>query len=94
MCRRWRGTCPWSCRLRSTWAELAHVVRQASGPFLEAIEFLDTFEGGDLPPDKHSLHFGLRFRHPERTLTGDEVENAVRDVVQACASRFEATLRA
>jgi phenylalanyl-tRNA synthetase beta chain len=76
------------------WAELAGVVGRAGGSTLEAIVYLDTFRGGNIPDDRHSLHFGLRFRHPERTLTGDEVERAVQSIVEACSSRFEATLRA
>jgi phenylalanyl-tRNA synthetase beta chain len=79
---------------RSTpWAELADVARQAAGTTLESLEYLDVFAGGDIPAGKHSLHFGLRFRHPERTLTGEEVDRAVKAVVDACASRFDATLR-
>ncbi len=75
------------------WAELAGVVGRAGGSTLEAIVYLDAFRGGNIPEDRQSLHFGLRFRHPERTLTGDEVERAVRTIVDACASQFEATLR-
>jgi phenylalanyl-tRNA synthetase beta chain len=75
------------------WGDLARVVREAAGPVLEALEYLDVFAGGDLPVDKHSLHFGLRFRHSERTLTGEDVEQAVQTIVDACAQRFGATLR-
>ena len=76
------------------WAELAGVVGRAGGSNLEAIVYLDAFRGGNIPDDRQSLHFGLRFRHPERTLTGDEVERSVQEIVDACASQFEATLRA
>lgn len=75
------------------WAELAAAVREAAGPTLEAVLYLDTFHGGNLPPDRQSLHFGLRFRHPDRTLTGEEVEQAIQAVVAACGRRFDATLR-
>jgi phenylalanyl-tRNA synthetase beta chain len=75
------------------WSELARVVREAGGSALESVDYLDTFQGGTVPPDKQSLHFGLRFRHPERTLTGEEVEQAVGAIVAACAGRFAATLR-
>jgi len=75
------------------WSDLAHVVTAAAGPALESIDFLDTFQGGSVAAGKQSLHFGLRFRHPERTLTGEEVETAVKAIVDACAARFEATLR-
>jgi phenylalanyl-tRNA synthetase beta chain len=75
------------------WAELAGVVGRAGGSTLESIVYLDAFRGGNIPEDRQSLHFGLRFRHPERTLTGDEVEKAVQSIVEACSTRFEATLR-
>jgi phenylalanyl-tRNA synthetase beta chain len=76
------------------WSELARVVHEAGGGSLESVDYLDTFQGGTVPPGKQSLHFGLRFRHAERTLTGEEVEQAVGAIVAACAGRFQAALRA
>jgi phenylalanyl-tRNA synthetase beta chain len=76
------------------WSELASAVRSAAGGILESLEYLDVFAGGDIPEGRHSLHFGLRFRHAERTLTGDEVDKAVTAAIDACAARFGATLRA
>ena len=32
------------------------------------------FQGGNVPEDKQSVHFSMVFRHPERTLTGEEVD--------------------
>lgn len=75
------------------WSELARAVRQAAGPDLEGLSYFDTFEGGNVPSGRHSLHFGLRFRNPERTLTGEEVDQAMQAVISACRSRFEAELR-
>lgn len=75
------------------WSEIASAARDAAGPTLESLAFLDTFTGGNVPEGKHSLHFGLTFRHPGRTLTGEEVEKAVQAVVASCTARFEATLR-
>lgn len=75
------------------WAELSAAVTAAAGPALESVDFLDTFAGGNLPEGRHSVHFGLRFRHPGRTLTGEEVDRAVGSVVAACAARFGAALR-
>jgi len=75
------------------WSELAGTVGGAGGDSLESIVYLDAFRGGNVPEGYQSLHFGLRFRHADRTLTGDEVEEAVRSIVATCARRFEATLR-
>ncbi len=75
------------------WSELSSVVAAAAGPMLEGLDFLDTFAGGNVPEGRQSVHFGLRFRHPERTLTGEEVDRSIRGIVDACVARFEATLR-
>lgn len=75
------------------WSELARVVREVAGPNLEAVLYLDTFRGGNLENDRQSVHFGLRFRHSERTLTGEEVEQAIQTVIATCAERLGATLR-
>jgi len=76
-----------------SWALLSATVRQAAGPTLTAIEYLDTFQGGNLPEDRQSVHFSMTFRHPERTLTGEEVDRAVKSAVDACAANFQAKLR-
>lgn len=75
------------------WAELSGAVVSAAGSNLEAVDFLDTFAGGNIPEGRQSVHFGLRFRHPDRTLTGEEVDHSVRAVIDACAARFAAVLR-
>lgn len=75
------------------WAELAAIARRAAGPALETVTYFDTFRGGNIPDDWQSLHFGLKFRHPDRTLTGEEVEAAVQAIVEACRSRLGAILR-
>jgi phenylalanyl-tRNA synthetase beta chain len=75
------------------WGELCAVVAGAAGSSLETLTYLDTFRGGNLPDDMQSVHFSMVFRHQERTLTGDEVELAVKSVVEACERRFSAKLR-
>jgi phenylalanyl-tRNA synthetase beta chain len=76
------------------WSRLCEVVVKAAGPSLESIEYLDTFVGGNLLDDCQSVHFSMVFRHRERTLTGEEVERAVKSVVAACESRLGSRLRA
>ena len=76
-----------------SWSELAAAVIQAAGGNLTAVEYLDTFQGGNLAEGQQSVHFSMTFRHSERTLTGEEVDQIVKAVVDACASKFQATLR-
>ena len=76
------------------WAKIEQVARNSAGELLEQISYLDTFVGGNLPQDKQSVHFGMRFRHPERTLNSEEVEAAVAQIISACERTLAATLRA
>ena len=76
-----------------TWADLAHATRAAGGPYLETITYLDTFRGKGMSEEAQSVHFGLRFRHPERTLDGAEVDRCVESIVNACRQQFQAALR-
>lgn len=76
------------------WAELAREVQTVGGTLLESLDFLDTFQGGNIPRGFQSVHFGLRFRHPERTLSGEEVDRAVAAIAAAAEAKFGATLRA
>ena len=75
------------------WGAAARWSPGAAGSTLEAVTYLDTFRGGNLPEDMQSVHFSMIFRHRERTLLGEEVERAVKSVVEACERRFSAKLR-
>jgi phenylalanyl-tRNA synthetase beta chain len=75
------------------WAELCETVIQTAGITLETVQYLDIFQGGNIPNDQQSVHFSMVFRHKERTLTGEEVERVVKSVIEACETRFGAKLR-
>jgi phenylalanyl-tRNA synthetase beta chain len=75
------------------WCELCETVKMAAGPTLESVQYEDTFRGGNIEEGYESVHFSMIFRHPERTLTGHEVEHAVKSVIDACEARFHAALR-
>jgi phenylalanyl-tRNA synthetase beta chain len=75
------------------WSKLRETVMRAAGPTLESVQYEDTFRGGNIAPGHESVHFSMVFRHPERTLTGHEVDRAVESVVKACEVHFHAVLR-
>ncbi|APW60780.1 phenylalanine--tRNA ligase subunit beta [Paludisphaera borealis] len=75
------------------WADLAAVVSESAGNSFRAIEYLDAFQGGNLADDQQSLHFGMTFRRDDRTLTGEEVDLALKNVIEACSRKFGAKLR-
>lgn len=75
------------------WAEIAGIANDSAGPWLESVEYLDEFKGGNLSPDERSVHFGMIFRNPTRTLSGEEADQAVAEVIRTASERIGARLR-
>ncbi len=71
------------CGAAQTAEELVDLVERSGGPHLAAVTVTDRYEGPPLPPGQVSLTLRLRFQHPERTLTGAEVQEFVAGVVDA-----------
>jgi phenylalanyl-tRNA synthetase beta chain len=63
-------------------AEIDARVRQLAGRQLRSLSLVDRYTGNQVPPGKVSLTLSLRFQDRERTLTSDEVQEAVAAVVR------------
>jgi len=71
-------------------AEIDARVRATGGARLRSVSLLDRYTGNQVPPGKVSLTVSLRFQDPERTLTGEEVQEAVDGVIRELrAAGFE-----
>lgn len=72
------------------YASLARVVRAAAGDRLESVAPFDVYEGKPIPENHRSVALRMRFRHPERALTDEELDGALQKVVTAMgAAGFE-----
>jgi phenylalanyl-tRNA synthetase beta chain len=76
-----------------TWAGLESVVREAAGPQLETVRFVEQYRGQHIPAGKKSYVLTLSYRAADRTLTSEEVDAAQQSVIAACRSQFGAELR-
>jgi len=63
-------------------AEIDARVRRAAGARLRSVSLVDRYTGNQVPPGKVSLTVSLRFQDRERTLTSDEVQAAMDDVIR------------
>ncbi len=76
-----------------TWDSLSEVVRAAAGPSLGVLTFGSHYRGQQIPANKKSYVLTVSFRAADRTLTSDEVDAAVKSVIEACAVKLGAALR-
>jgi phenylalanyl-tRNA synthetase beta chain len=77
-----------------TWAALSDVVKMSAGPLLENLTFDSQYRSKQLGSDKKSYLIKLFYRAADRTLTSEEVEDSVQQVIAACKEKLQAELRA
>ena len=68
------------------------VIREA-GRDLERVRLFDLYEGKGIQEGMKSLAFSLEFRNPARTLTDEEVDRNLEEIVAALEKGFGARLR-
>jgi phenylalanyl-tRNA synthetase beta chain len=76
------------------WADVAHTVREACGPYLERLEYRDTYrDPSKLGEGKKSLLFSISLRWAEGTMTNQQADQLREQIVAACNARHGAQLR-
>jgi phenylalanyl-tRNA synthetase beta chain len=61
---------------------IAEKVEAVAGELLRSLEVKDRYDRPPVPEGKVSLMLSLRYQHPERTLTNDEVQASVEAVIR------------
>lgn len=78
---------------RVTWAELADTIRGAGGPLLNGVAFGGQYRGSGIDSGHKSYLAACRFLADDRTLTTEEVDAAVQEILKACEEKLDAKLR-
>ncbi len=76
-----------------TWAQLVQAVTAAGVRLLDDVSFSGQYRGSQIDAGCKSYVVTCRFRSPERTLTAEEVDAAVQQIVSACTGSLSARLR-
>lgn len=74
-------------------AELRGTIRSSAPSTLVSVREFDRYKGKGIEPGQVSLSVRLTFRHPDRTLTDTEVQQAVDAIVEAVQRAHGARLR-
>ena len=68
-------------------------VEKAAGKLLESVKLFDVYKGKGIPEGKKSVAYSLSMRAPDRTLTDEECDKAMRAAISALETEFGAQLR-
>lgn len=74
-------------------AEIQKVIADRDSDIIESINLFDVYTGERIAADKKSLAYSIAFRHPERTLTDEEINPVMEAIVADLANAFGAQLR-
>ena len=73
--------------------QIEDIIRQRSGKILEEIKLFDVYKGKQVPEGMKSVAYSVVFRGEDRTLTDDDVNKAMRKVLDGLESSLNAQLR-
>jgi phenylalanyl-tRNA synthetase beta chain len=73
--------------------ELMANVRASAGTYLTDLTLFDVYEGKGIDPKRKSLALGLTFRDSSRTLSDEDVNLAVNQVIDSLEKNYKAELR-
>ena len=74
-------------------AKLQQKAREIGGELLRTVRVFDVYTGENIGLDKKSIALSLVFRHDERTLTDEEVNEVHERIVRELEQEFAAELR-
>ncbi len=74
-------------------AAVEAVIRASAGDTLESVTLFDIYEGAHMPEGQKSMAYTLVFRHKERTLTDEEVQGFIDEVLAALKQAHGIELR-
>jgi len=69
------------------------VIREAAGDDLESVFLFDAYEGRPLPDGQRNLAFSMAFRRRDRTLTDDEIGEAMKRIRASLRDELDARIR-
>lgn len=74
-------------------ADVEQAIREAGGSYLKDVYLFDFYKGDQVQKGKKSVAFSLTFSSKERTLSDDEVDEAVQKILDHLRTIFGAELR-
>ena len=73
--------------------DIEKVIASAGGKILKNIKLFDVYRGPQVGENKKSVAFALTYRHDDRTLTDEEVNQLHGEILNALKEKLDVTLR-
>jgi len=74
-------------------AEIEGIISSLNSDIIESVRLFDIYMGKQIPPEKKSIAFTIRYRSSERTLTDNEVDELHSRLIDTLRHTIKAELR-
>ena len=74
-------------------AQIERIIQKSAKKLLERIELFDVYRDAKIGEGKKSVAYALNFRIKERTLTDEEVNTVMEQVISSLEKELKAELR-
>ena len=73
--------------------ELEEVIKQSGNKLLKQVNAFDVYTGKGIEENKKSITYSLIFENPEKTLTDEEINEAISKILEGLKEKLNAELR-
>ncbi|MPN13140.1 Phenylalanine--tRNA ligase beta subunit [bioreactor metagenome] len=73
--------------------EIEDIIKEKGGKILEEVSLFDVYKGAQIAEGMKSVAYSLKFRASDRTLTDDEVNPVMKEIVDVLKTKLDAVLR-
>src|SRR5699024_1952448 len=73
--------------------DIVDSLKESGNELVESIKVFDIYTGEHVAKDKKSVALTIKFRHQDRTLVEEEVNDEVEDMIQTLREEYQAELR-
>jgi len=73
--------------------QIEEIIRQRGGKILERLKLFDVYKGKQIPEGMKSVAYSITFRAEDRTLTDEEVNKSMNNIIDGLQKNIDAQLR-
>ena len=73
--------------------DVTETIKENAGIYLESVKLFDVYRGGQIANGKKSMAFNLVFVSNERTLSVEEIDENIKNILESLKLKFNAELR-
>src|SRR5699024_12481731 len=68
-------------------------IEESGAPLVKKVRIFDVYQGDKFPEGKKSIAYSLVYRHPEKTLKDDEVEESNQQIIDEVNKKYDSYIR-